>query len=144
MRAIDRWPSEDTHREKRSTSMFRVGNIYVDAVTSLHKETMRRDRMACRRDEARRGREARLDLPCERLFLDLVQFLEGLFREKPLQPLGRGSEMPWDAGSLEQAVRRHGRYPVDGTSTEPNAKGARIIPNFSVARSYDEASRPPK
>lgn len=49
-------------------------------------------------------------LPCERLFLDLVELLEGLFREKSLQSLGRGSEMPRDAGSLEQAVRGHGRY----------------------------------
>lgn len=48
-------------------------------------------------------------LPCERLFLDLVELLEGLFREKSLQSLGRGSEMPRDAGSLEQAVRGHGR-----------------------------------
>lgn len=66
--------------------------------------------------------EARLDLPCERLFLDLVQFLEGLFREKPLQSLGRGSEMPWDAGSLKHAVRRHGRWRVGGASTERKAK----------------------
>lgn len=49
------------------------------------------------------------NLPCERLFLDLVELLEGLFREKSLQSLGRGSEMPRDVGSLEQAVRGHGR-----------------------------------
>lgn len=71
------------------------------------------------------------DLPCERLFLDLVQLLEGLFREKPLQSLGRGSEMPRDAGSLEQAVRRHGRCRYDDASTvSTTPNGGRIIRNF--------------
>lgn len=72
-------------------------------------------------------------LPCERLFLDLVQLLEGLFREKPLQPLGRGSEMPWDAGSLEQAVRRHGRCRFDGASTGRTG-GPKAVPCPLVIR----------
>jgi len=37
-----------------------------------------------RRGRARRGLEAKSCLPCEWLFLDLVEFLKGLFREKSL------------------------------------------------------------
>ena len=47
-------------------------------------------------------------LPCERLFLNFVEFLEGLFWKKPLQSLRRGSEMARDAGCLEKAIRSHG------------------------------------
>lgn len=89
------------------------------------------NRDQAKRNETKRNAETP-DLPCERLFLDLVQLLEGLFREKPLQPLGRGSEMPRDAGSFEQAVRRHGRCRFDDASTGRKGAngGPRIIPNF--------------
>lgn len=62
---MDRRPGRvagGTHGSRYSESG--VGSI--DAVTSLHKETERRDRMSGRRSEAKLG------LPCERLFLDLV------------------------------------------------------------------------
>lgn len=100
-----------------------------------------------RRDgEGKKGGKERgemSDLPCERLFLDLVQILEGLFREKPLQSLGRGSEMPRDAGSLEQAVRRHGRCRYDDASTvSTTPNGGRIIRNFRCRVSHGEARRP--
>jgi len=70
-------------------------------------------------------------LPCERLFLDLVELLEGLFREKSLQSLGRGSEMPRDAGSLEQAVRGHGRCCRRRSHKKENTE----TPRVSVQRS---------
>jgi len=71
-------------------------------------------------------------LPCERLFLDLVELLEALFREKSLQSLGRGSEMPRDAGSLEQAVRGHGRCCQGGVRRRSCRKGLREPSNVDT------------
>lgn len=42
--------------------------------------------------------------PCKRLLLDLVQFLETLLGQQPLEPIRRGSEVARDAGGLEQSL----------------------------------------
>lgn len=80
----------------------------VGARSRRMRRTKRREREE-EEEEDGAPRVSSRGLPCERLFLDLVELLEGLFREESLQSLGRGSEMPRDAGSLEQAVRGHGR-----------------------------------
>lgn len=102
-------------------------------------ERYRREREA-KEVEAKRKRERKIEphvsnrgLPCERLFLDLVELLESLLREKSLQSLGRGSEMPRDAGSLEQAVRGHGRC-CQGGSVSDHTKRTPELPG-AVERS---------
>lgn len=91
--------------------------------SAIERKEARRKQRERERDGA--ARVSSRGLPCERLFLDLVELLEGLFREKSLQSLGRGSEMPRDAGSFEQTVRGHGRWLPGGVPSAIAQEGLR-------------------